>query len=126
MILADTSVWIDHLRHSNDRLVQRLQNGEICCHPHIIVELGLGSLRNRSGFLPLLEQLPQSPLARHAEIMKLTGQRNLYSLGIGFVDIHLIASCLIDRNIRLWALDNRLHRVAMELDLADTPAELPD
>ncbi len=42
----------------------------------------------------------------------------ILSRGIGYVDAQLIASCLLDRNIRLWTKDKRLEGVAKDLSLA--------
>jgi predicted nucleic acid-binding protein len=47
LILADTSVWIDHLRSSNRDLQQLLNQGQVAIHPFVIAELALGSLRER-------------------------------------------------------------------------------
>ena len=46
MILADTSVWIDHLSASDARLAQHLRAGRLG-HPLVIAEIALGSLRDR-------------------------------------------------------------------------------
>jgi Arc/MetJ family transcription regulator len=48
LILADTSVWIDHLRLGNDELRKQLDRGQIAIHPCILAELALGSLKERS------------------------------------------------------------------------------
>jgi hypothetical protein len=38
--------------------------------------------------------------------------------GIGFVDVHLLASAALAVPARLWTRDRRLAAVAIELDLA--------
>jgi predicted nucleic acid-binding protein len=47
VILADTSVWVDHLRHANARMASLLKEGEIAGHTFVIEELALG---HRSGY----------------------------------------------------------------------------
>ncbi len=47
MILADTSIWIDHLRNRNSEMEKLLIAGQIVMHPFIVAEISLGSLHNR-------------------------------------------------------------------------------
>jgi predicted nucleic acid-binding protein len=47
VILADTSVWVDHLRASDKALVALLDAGMVLAHPFVIGELALGNLRQR-------------------------------------------------------------------------------
>ena len=117
MILADTSVWIDHLR-SGDRGLQRLlEQGQIVIHPFVIAELALGPLRGRAKTLQLLDLLPQAPVAQMNEVRLTIEARRLYNLGIGLVDAHLIASALIHPPTLLWTKDNRLRKAAESLRL---------
>ena len=55
MVLVDTSVWIDHLRVGDRKLVRLLEDGEVGVHPLVIGELACGNLRNRREILALLE-----------------------------------------------------------------------
>lgn len=112
MILADTSVWIDHLRSGNKELQKLLENGQIVIHPFVIAELALGSLRERPETLALLDLLPQAQVARMEEVRLAIEARRLYNHGIGLIDAHLIASCLIHPPTRLWTKDKRLRKVA--------------
>jgi len=48
LILADTSVWIDHLRSGNKELRKHLNQGNIVIHPFIIAELALGLVNRRT------------------------------------------------------------------------------
>lgn len=118
MILADTSVWIGHFRDADQELIQRLSNHEICVHPFIVGEIALGSLSNRKLTLSYLKGMPSSPLAEHEDILRMIEARSLFSLGIGYVDAHLLASCLLDQNIKLWTRDRRLASVAEEMRIA--------
>lgn len=71
MVLVDTSVWVDHLRKGNHRLVELLEEGLVCCHPFVIGEIACGSLKNRKEILSLLRDLPQAPVADPAEYFRL-------------------------------------------------------
>lgn len=115
MILADTSVWIDHLRSGVRELRELLDQGQIVIHPLITAELALGSLPDRGGTLALLDLLPQSPVAQLTEVRTLIEARRLYGLGIGITDASLIASVLISPPALLWTRDKPLRKVAERL-----------
>ena len=66
MILVDTSVWIDHLHTADPRLVSLLTDDEIGCHPLVVEELALGSIKQRDVVLDLLANLRQFPRVTHA------------------------------------------------------------
>jgi predicted nucleic acid-binding protein len=117
LILADTSVWVDHLRSGDTELRARLNRGEIVIHPFVIAELALGSLKNRGQLLALLDRLPQARAAHANEVRHAIEVRRLYGLGIGLVDAHLIASVLISSPVLLWTRDKRLRRVAEGLGI---------
>jgi predicted nucleic acid-binding protein len=117
LILADTSVWIDHLRSGDKTLSQYLNQGQIVIHPFIIAELALGSLNDRIKTLTLLDLLPQVRVAQLSEIRTLIEARSLYNLGIGLTDIHLIASALISPPTPLWTRDKPLRKIADALGI---------
>lgn len=116
MMLIDTSVWIDHLRRGNDALVERLDDAEVWCHPFIRGELACGHLGNRQEILSLMEALPEAPLADHEEVMTLVESRRLMGRGLGWVDVHLLASAML-AGTALWTRDRRLAQAAQELGL---------
>lgn len=117
MILADTSVWIDHLRSVDKNLRQHLNQGQIVIHPFIIAELALGSLKDRTRTLTLLDLLPQVRVAHLDEIRALIEGRHLYNRGIGLVDIHLIAAALINPPTLLWTRDKPFRKTAEALGI---------
>lgn len=117
MILVDTSVWIEHLRHGEPALVQALDNGEVLTHPCVIGELACGNIRNRGHILELLQQLPQAREATHEEVRAMIDRRKLFATGIGYVDAHLLASAALTPPASLWTLDKRLARAARPLGL---------
>jgi predicted nucleic acid-binding protein len=93
----------------------RLNRGEVAIHPFIVAELALGSLKQRTRTLALLDLLPHVRIAQPAEVRTAIEARNLH--GIGLVDVHLIVSVLIDSSIRLWTYDKKLHRIAERLGI---------
>ena len=117
MILADTSVWIDHFRTNNTDLNRELSQGQIMIHPFIVAELALGSLKDRTQTLALLDFLPQVRLAQLAEVRVLLESRKLYSLGLNLIDVVLIASVLLTPSVRLWTKDKRLRTTAEGLGI---------
>jgi predicted nucleic acid-binding protein len=117
MWLADTSVWVEHLRAGNADLASRLSAGLVLTHPFIYGELACGNLKNRAAFLSDLKSLPAAVVAMDDEVMRLIEDRKLWGRGIGWVDSHLLAAALLSR-CRLWTLDRRLSLAAKDLGLA--------
>ena len=117
MILADTSVWIDHLRSGVREMQHQLGLGQIATHPLVVAELALGNLRDRTNTLALLDLLPQVRAAQLSEVRSLIETRRLYGLGIGVIDAHLIASVLITPSV-LWTRDKQLRKVAENLGIS--------
>jgi predicted nucleic acid-binding protein len=114
MILVDTSVWVDHFRSGVPALAAELQKGRVLTHPFVIGELACGNLKNREEVLGLLGRLPATPVATHEEAMEFLERRGLMGRGIGFVDVHLLASASLASSARLWTRDRRLAKVATE------------
>lgn len=118
MMLVDTSVWIDHLRHGLPALAAALERGEVVTHPFIIGELACGNLKDRREVLGLLAALPSAVVARDGETLLFIERRKLMGKGIGYLDAHLLASVTLTPGTRLWTHDKRLERVAADLRLA--------
>jgi predicted nucleic acid-binding protein len=117
LILADTSIWIDHLRSGDKKLREHLNQGQILIHPFIIAELALESLEDRANTLALLDLLPQIRIAQLNEVRLTIEARTLCSRGIGLVDAHLIASVFINPPTLLWTRDKQLRKVATDLGI---------
>jgi predicted nucleic acid-binding protein len=117
MTLVDTSVWIDHLRQGDDELVAALLVGQVLIHPWVVGELAYGNLHDRKQVLDLLQSLPLSPVADENEVLFFIDQHALIGRGIGYVDVHLLASARLAK-ARLWTRDKRLATVANELGIA--------
>ncbi len=117
MILADTSVWVDHFRRPNARLQQLLQAQQILTHSFIIGELACGNLPKRPQTLHDLGLLPQAIAAREDEVRSLVEERRLWGRGIGWIDAHLLASAFLS-GCGLWTFDQRLNEVACSLAIS--------
>jgi hypothetical protein len=117
VILVDTSVWVDHLRRRNARLAGLLDRDQVACHPFVIGELALGGLTHRARVLDLLAELPIARTLSHQDVLAMVEERALSGSGIGWVDVHLLASALVER-WPLWTLDRRLDATARRLGAA--------
>lgn len=118
MILVDTSVWVDHLRASDQTLAGLLNRGMVLTHPFVIGELALGVLRQRTLVLNALSDLPQASIATDIEVLQFIDRHHLFGRGIGYIDVHLLAAVQLTMGAMLWTYDKRLHRVAEQLGLA--------
>ncbi len=116
MTLVDTSVWVDHLRNSNARLSELLNEGQVLIHPFIIGELSLGTIKNKAEIMGLLSKLPLVPVAEHDEVLAAVNVHRLSGTGIGWVDAHLIASALLAQ-ARLLTKDKALFQISKALGI---------
>jgi predicted nucleic acid-binding protein len=117
MVLVDTSIWVTHLRQGSQRLEKLLMDAEVLCHPFIIGELACGNLKNRNEIVSLLQSLPMAPTIEFDEFLFFIDRNHLMGKGVGFVDVHLLASAQLT-GIPLWTADKRLKAAAEQLELA--------
>ena len=115
MILVDTSVWVEHLRRGDDDLARLLETCQVLVHPFVIGELACGNLSNRDSVLTSLEQLPSAQVATHTEVMAFVTRRQLSGRGVGWIDMHLLASVVLTPGGRLWTHDRKLAGLAAEV-----------
>ena len=116
MVLVDTSIWGIHLRQGSRRLEKLLMDAEVMCHPFIIGEIACGNLKNRNEILSLLQSLPMSPTIEFDELLFFIDQNDLMGKGVGFVDVHLLASARLT-GVPLWTADKKLKSAADQLEL---------
>ncbi len=121
MILADTSIWIQHFRSDLAELEQLLNAEQILCHPFVIGEIALGSIRQRAMLLRQLHRLPRCSVASDAEVLEFVDSNALFDRGIGYIDVHLLAAVQITPGATLWTFDKRLHEAAGEFGVAFRP-----
>ncbi len=118
MILVDTSVWVDHLRQTNLRLLHILDEGIVLTHPMVIGELAVGNLRDRDVFLFRMQQLFRTVVATDVEVLTFIRRFRLFGLGIGYVDCHLLAAVMLTPGATIWSRDMRLSQVAARMEIA--------
>jgi len=123
VILVDTSVWIDHLRASDSRLVALLEDELVCMHPWVVGELACGNLADRATRLYLLKALPGVPVASDDEVLFFIERHGISGRGIGYLDMHLLAAAALG-SLKIWTRDRRLNTVAVLLGLSATSASL--
>jgi predicted nucleic acid-binding protein len=123
MVLADTSIWIDHFRRSDLRLARLLERGDVAMHPFIIGELLLGRVPRIAEMIDDLNTLPKATMASTDEVLKFIAGRGLPGSGIGYVDAHLLAAAALTPETAIWTRDKRLLAAAKSLSLA---AEIPE
>ncbi len=107
MILADTSIWVDHLRRGHAGFTAALESGEVATHPFVVGELACGQMRARQQILAMLAGLPSVPALSHDEAMHFLDVHRLAGRGLGWIDVHLLAAAAL-ADLPLWTLDARL------------------
>ncbi len=117
MILVDTSVWIDHFHNSNKDLIELLVSSQVCIHPYIFGELSCGNISNRAEILTLLRALPRIDSVLDEEVFVLIEDNKLYGKGLGFIDVHLLASALIHQ-VSIWTRDKSLRKIAKDFEIS--------
>ena len=116
-MIVDTSVWVDHFRRGNRTLDGLLEQGLVLMHPYIVGELACGNLERRVEVLDLLGGLPPAVVADHDEVLELVARKRLHGRGVGWIDVHLLASAMLS-GVRLWTKDRRLAGVALRLGIS--------
>jgi len=118
LILVDTSVWVDHLRRGDARLVELLESASVLMHPFVVGEIACGSLAARKTVLELLQDLPKATVAEFDEVLSFVEHHRLWGKGIGCVDLHLLAAVALTQGTTLWTRDKRLRAAAQALGCA--------
>jgi predicted nucleic acid-binding protein len=118
MILVDSSVWVDHLRQGDQRLVTLLEASQVLTHPFVVGEIALGSLKNRESILGSLKGLPEAATATDEEVQQFIENNALFGLGIGYIDAHLLAAVRLNAGSQLWTRDKRLGAIANRMGVA--------
>ncbi len=120
MVLVDTSVWIRSLAGrapyiaEMDRLLGR---DEVAGHDLVYGELLIGDRGGRKKLLAAYERIPQASIVPHREVVAFVRDRDLHGRGVGWIDVHLLASAIAGR-LQLWTADPRFSAVAKELGVA--------
>jgi predicted nucleic acid-binding protein len=115
--LVDTSVWINHLRRSDDELQRLLADGLVGVHEFVLGELALGHVTQRDTVIGLLENLTRLPVATHGEVVHFVRAHDLQGSGIGWVDAHLLCAARMAR-WTVWTADRKLRTAAQRAAVA--------
>jgi predicted nucleic acid-binding protein len=115
-MLVDTAVWIDHFRKRGHPLAAQLEAAQVITHPFVIGELACGQIARRAEVLSALAALPHVPVVEHAEVLAFLTAHRLHGRGLGWIDLHLLASARLAR-VPFWTTDKRLASAAHDLAL---------
>lgn len=96
-------------------LAEALENQEVLSHPFVIGELACGEMKRRREMLGLLSDLPSSIVASDEEVLEFIERHRLMGKGIGYTDVHLLASVMLTEGTQLWTREKRLAAVGTSL-----------
>ncbi len=116
MVLVDTSVWIRSLANRTPfvgELDRLLSLDEVAGHELVYGELLIGDLGGRKKLLAAYEEMIQAATVPHQDVVAFVTARRLFGRGIGWIDVHLLASAIAG-GLKLWTDDPRLSIVADE------------
>lgn len=91
-------------------------------HSFVTGEVMLGGIASRRKVVARLEQLPRLRVASHDHVMMLVENHRLWSCGVGYVDLNLLASVPLSPDAMPWTRDKRLHAQADRPGVAAAPA----
>ena len=116
MVLVDTSVWIRALANRPPyvaELDRLLGLDEVAGHELVYGELLIGDRGGRGKLLAAYERMHRAVMVPHREVVQFVRDRDLHGRGVGWIDVHLLASAIVGR-FELWTADPRLSAVANE------------
>ena len=120
MVLVDTSVWIRSLANRAPfaaELDRLLDLNEVTGHELVYGELLIGDRGGRRKLLASYERMHQAILVPHRDVVRFVLERDLHGRGVGWIDLHLLASAIVGR-MQLWTADPRFFGLAKELGVA--------
>jgi predicted nucleic acid-binding protein len=120
MVLVDTSVWIRFLANRApyaNTLEALLGRDKVAGHELVYSELLVGDRAGRAKLLAAYGEMLQASTVPHSEVVAFVRNRALYGRGVGWIDVHLLASAIVGK-LRFWTADSRLFAVAKELGVA--------
>jgi predicted nucleic acid-binding protein len=123
MILVDTSVWIRFLANRPPyaaELDRLLDLDEVTGHEFVYGELLIGDRGGRRKLLAAYERMHQAATIPHRDVVEFVRARGLHGRGVGWIDVHLLASAVVGR-LRIWTADPRFAAMAEDLGVAYEP-----
>jgi predicted nucleic acid-binding protein len=119
-VLVDTSVWIRFLANRAPYATELdglLRRDEVSGHDFVYGELLIGDKGGRTALLTNYGRMDWAPVIAHSDIVAFVRDRKLHGRGVGWIDVHLLASALVGR-LRLWTTDPALATLAKELGIS--------
>ena len=95
-------------------LKRLLSVDEVAGHDLVYGELLIGDLGGRKKALSDYGSLFQAAIVPHSDVVAFVEGRNLHGRGVGWIDVHLLASALVSR-VTFWTADSGLSAIANEL-----------
>jgi predicted nucleic acid-binding protein len=120
MVLVDTSVWLRFLYNREPfatGLEELLLAEEVAGHEMVFGELLIGDRGGRAALLRDYALRPQTTTVAHSELVAFVRARRLHGRGVGWIDVHLLASAVVGR-FRFWSADASISSLAAELGIA--------
>lgn len=117
MILADTSIWVDHLHGRSTELRTLIRSRRMVMHPVVLGELICGNLPERARTVESLFLMPRVPMLELDAAADFVERYRLFGLGLSWSDVHLLASC-DEFGVRLLTRDATLATVARRLRIS--------
>jgi len=128
MVLVDTSVWIRFLDGRSPyaaELDRLLGLDEVTGHELVYGELLIGDRGGRRELLAAYERMHQAATVPHRDVVVFVRDRDLHGRGVGWIDVHLLASAIVGR-LQLWTADPRFSALANQFGVAyEAPASPP-
>lgn len=120
MVLVDTPVWIrflgNHAPYANE-LDALLSLDEVAGHELVYGELLIGDRGGRTKLLAAYEKMHQASTVPHSDVVTFVRHRALHGRGVGWIDIHLLASAIVAR-LSLWTADPCFAALAKDCGVA--------
>lgn len=120
MVLVDTSIWIRFLANRSpeaEELQRLLIRGEVLGHELVYGELLMGDRGGREQVLRRYDLIRRATTVPHGEVVEFVHDRKLHGRGVEWIDIHLLASALVE-HLQVWTADPRFAAMAAELGVA--------
>lgn len=117
MVLVDTSVWIRFLAGKQPyaaALDSLLERDDVSGHEFVYGELLIGDRGGRQKLLSAYATMHQASVVPHQEVVEFVRSRGLHGRGAGWIDVHLLASAVVDA-LRFWTADVDTAALAAEL-----------
>jgi predicted nucleic acid-binding protein len=110
-VLVDTSVWIEHIKKTDDVLTKLLRDNLVVVHPFVFGELLLGGMPAESEFAQLLDKTKEKFILYPDTIATMINNSDVVGQGIGLIDTYLLHYCK-SKGLKLYTRDGKLATLA--------------